>query len=162
MGNITRITPFVLMGLNPSASDGSVPIKTGNTLVYTQSLVLSSLTCPNCTLTNITYSGAITSTSTSSLQVPQGSSAQRPTGASGKIRFNTTLTRYEGHNGTAWGSLGGGATGGGTDYIFYENDIVVTTDYTITTGKNAMTAGPITINPGVTVTVPSGSTWTVV
>lgn len=55
-----------------------------------------------------------------------------------------------------------GATGGGTDRVFYENDSVVTTAYTITSGKNAMTAGPVTINDGVAVTVPNGSTWTVV
>jgi hypothetical protein len=46
--------------------------------------------------------------------------------------------------------------------VFYENDTNVTANYTITTGKNAMTAGPITIDNGVTVTVPNGSTWTVV
>ena len=57
---------------------------------------------------------------------------------------------------------GGGATGGGSDEIFYENGQNVTTDYTITNGKNAMSAGPITINSGVTVTVGSGETWTVV
>lgn len=55
-----------------------------------------------------------------------------------------------------------GATGGGTDRVFYENDSVVTTAYTITSGKNAMTAGPVTINDGIAVTVPNGSTWTVV
>lgn len=55
-----------------------------------------------------------------------------------------------------------GATGGGTDRVFYENDTVVTTAYTITSGKNAMTAGPITINDGIAVTVPDSSTWTVV
>jgi len=59
-------------------------------------------------------------------------------------------------------SGGGGATGGGTDEVFYENDQTVTTDYTITTDKNAMTAGPITVANGVVVTVPSGSTWTIV
>lgn len=52
--------------------------------------------------------------------------------------------------------------GGGGDQVFVENDQVVTTNYTITTNKNAMSAGPITVNQGVTVTVPSGSTWTVV
>jgi len=55
-----------------------------------------------------------------------------------------------------------GATGGGTDAVFYENDQTVTADYTITTDKNAMSAGPVTINTGVTVTVPSGSVWTIV
>lgn len=56
----------------------------------------------------------------------------------------------------------GGATGGGSDRFIYENDQNVTTDYTITVGKNAMSAGPITINNGVTLTVPNGSTYTVV
>lgn len=56
----------------------------------------------------------------------------------------------------------GGATGGGNDKIFFENDQVITTSYTLTTNKNAMTAGPVTINDGVTVTVPSGSTWTII
>jgi hypothetical protein len=56
----------------------------------------------------------------------------------------------------------GGATGAGTDRTFYENDQSVNTDYTITTNKNAMSAGPITVASGVTVTVPDGSTWTIV
>lgn len=55
-----------------------------------------------------------------------------------------------------------GAAGGGTDQVFYENDQTVTTNYTITTNKNAVTAGPVTINSGVTVTIPSGSYWSVV
>lgn len=57
---------------------------------------------------------------------------------------------------------GGGATGGGSDAVFYENEQTVTTNYTISTNKSAMSAGPITINSGVTVTVPTGSRWVVV
>ena len=53
-------------------------------------------------------------------------------------------------------------TGGSPDRIFYENQQTVTTNYTVTTSYNAMTAGPVTINSGVTVTIPSGSYWTVV
>lgn len=55
-----------------------------------------------------------------------------------------------------------GATGGGTDRVFYENDQNVYTSYTITSGKNAMSAGTITIQGSAVVTVPDGSTWTVV
>lgn len=55
-----------------------------------------------------------------------------------------------------------GPKGGGTDHIFLENDQIVTTNYTITNNKNAMSAGPITINSGVTVTVGAGETWTIV
>jgi hypothetical protein len=54
------------------------------------------------------------------------------------------------------------ATGGGTDEVFFENDTAVTTNYTLQTGKNALSAGPITINSGVTVTVPSGQSWVIV
>ena len=59
-------------------------------------------------------------------------------------------------------SSGAGATGGGTDLIFYENDQTITTDYTVVAAKNAMTAGPVDINAGITVTVETGSRWVVV
>jgi len=58
--------------------------------------------------------------------------------------------------------LSGGATGGGTDKVFWENDLIVSSDYTITAGKSAVSAGDITINTGVTVTVPDGSRWSIV
>lgn len=57
---------------------------------------------------------------------------------------------------------GGGATGGGNDEIFFQNGQTVTSSYTITTNKNAGTFGPVSINSGITVTVPTGSVWTVV
>jgi hypothetical protein len=53
-------------------------------------------------------------------------------------------------------------TGGSPDRIFYENQITVTANYTISTSYNAGTFGPVTINSGVTVTVPTGSVWTIV
>ena len=59
-------------------------------------------------------------------------------------------------------SISGGAMGGGGNRIFFENDVTVTDSYEITTGKNAMSAGPLTINNGVTITIPSGSDWTIV
>jgi hypothetical protein len=46
--------------------------------------------------------------------------------------------------------------------VFIENGQTVTTSYTITNNKNAMSAGPITINNGVTVTVGNGEAWTVI
>ena len=62
----------------------------------------------------------------------------------------------------SWGDAAAGATGGGSDKIFWENGQTVTTSYTITNTKNAMSAGPITINNSVTVTVGDGETWTIV
>ena len=157
---------------------------------------------------------------TGSAELPVGTTQERDSDGGnaanlkGYIRFNTTLTQFEGHNGTAWGAIGGGgfdvlsapptspapqggdvywdndegipyiyydqgsgqaqwiplvpqqnpksAEGGGSDEVFHENDQAVTTDYTIATGRNAMTAGPITINSGATVTVSAGSTWVIV
>lgn len=80
----------------------------------------------------------------------------------GMIIYETDTNLYYGWKGSAWSPIGGGATGGGTDDVFYENAQTVTANYTITSSKNAMSAGPVTINSGVTVTVPSGSFWTVV
>jgi hypothetical protein len=54
------------------------------------------------------------------------------------------------------------ASAGAIGDIFYENGQTVSSNYTITSGKNAMSAGPIEIASGVTVTIPSGSTWVVV
>lgn len=53
-------------------------------------------------------------------------------------------------------------TGGGVDKVFYLNQPTVTTNYTLEANINSLSAGPITINSGVTVTIPDSSTWTVV
>ena len=65
-------------------------------------------------------------------------------------------------NGMEWVVAAAGATGGGTDKIFYENGQTVTTNYTITNNTNAMSAGPVTINNGVAVTIGTGENWTIV
>jgi hypothetical protein len=104
---------------------------------------------------------ALSVVATDAILIPKGTTGERPTGTAGYIRYNSTLGKFEGY-GTAWGALGGGATGGGADEVFYENGQTVNTDYTITTNKSAMSAGPITIASGVTVTIPSGSRWVIV
>lgn len=55
-----------------------------------------------------------------------------------------------------------GAQGGPGNPIIFENDRIATVDYTITNGKNGMTAGPLGVNPGVTIGVPAGSRWSIV
>ncbi len=62
----------------------------------------------------------------------------------------------------SWGEAAAGATGGGSDKIFWENGTTVTTNYTITNNYNAMSAGPITINNGIAVTIGTGENWTIV
>lgn len=54
-----------------------------------------------------------------------------------------------------------GVTGGGDDAVFIENEQTVTTSYTITSGRNAMSTGPITISASADVTIPSGSVWAI-
>lgn len=68
----------------------------------------------------------------------------------------TILTTDDLGTGTA------GATGGGTDKVFYLNEQTVDTNYTVPSGHNALSSGPVTISNGVTVTVTSGSSWSVV
>ena len=104
-----------------------------------------------------TFAGNILMSGTGTLALPVGTTGERPGSPNnGMIRYNTTLTRYEGYSGSAWGSLGGGATGGGGDQWVVETDQTVTTSYELTANKHGMTVSP-TINSGVTVTVPSGA-----
>ena len=79
---------------------------------------------------------------------------QSPDSPTPQITLNPDSVEIEGFS--------GGATGGGDDRVFYENDTSVTTDYTITLNKNAVTAGPINVQDDVTITVLDGSTWVVV
>jgi hypothetical protein len=110
-----------------------------------------------------TFGGNVLLSGTGVLDLPVGTTAERPGSPNnGMIRYNSTLSRYEGYSGSAWGQLGGGATGSGTDQVFYTNGQSVSADFTLTGTLNAMSAGPITIASGVTVTVSSGATWTVV
>jgi hypothetical protein len=100
--------------------------------------------------------------STGSAGIPSGTTGERDVSPlSGFFRFNSTLGKFEGYNGTSWGSVGGGATGGGADEVFIENNQNITANYTIPSTRNAMTTGPITVDAGVTVTVSSGSRWVV-
>jgi len=100
--------------------------------------------------------------STGSAIIPTGTTAQRDgTPAAGYTRFNSDYNKTEVFNGSSWTGLGG-ANGNGGDAVFYENNQVVTSDYTIAANKNAMSAGPITVNTGATVTIESGAVWTIV
>jgi hypothetical protein len=74
------------------------------------------------------------------------------------MRYNTTTASFEGYNGTAWGSIGGGASAGGA---IYENTLTISANYTLTTSTNGLSVGPITIASGSAVTIPSGQRWVV-
>jgi len=122
------------------------------------------------------YPGSITSATWSGVAISatRGGTAQTSY-ATGDILYasatNTLSKLTAGTNGyvltlasgvPSWAASTGGATGGGTDQIFYNNGQTVNTSYTIPTGQNSGTFGPVTVATGITVTVPSGSTWSVV
>ena len=112
-----------------------------------------------------TMTGDVTMSSTGFLKIPVGTDAQQPgqsshpAAAIGQFRYNSDQNRFEGYKNTGWGELGGGAgaTGGGTDQVFLETGQSITENYTLTTGKNAITVSP-TIDPGKEVIVPTGAT----
>ncbi len=96
---------------------------------------------------------------TGSAVVPTGTEAQRDGSPSaGYLRFNSDATSFEGYDGSAWGSIGGGAT---SDAI-YENSATIAENITIATGRNGMSTGPISVDAGVTVTVSDGARYVVI
>lgn len=98
---------------------------------------------------------------TGSGQLPSGTTAQRDGSPSaGFIRFNSTDGSFEGYDGSAWGAIGGGASGGNGEATVFENEISIGEDYTITANYNGVSAGPLTVTG--TITVSSGSTWVIV
>ena len=114
-------------------------------------------------ITRFGNNGVVTFAGSGAVDIPVGTTAQRPSSSSqGMLRFNTTSNRFEGYNGTLWTSVGGGATGSGFDEVFILNQTVVSGSYTIPDGYNAMSTGPLTISSGVVVTVNSGSAWSVI
>jgi hypothetical protein len=91
--------------------------------------------------------------------IPAGTEAERDgSPAAGYLRFNSDATSFEGYDGSAWGSIGGGAT---KDAI-YENSATISENITIVTGRNGMSTGPISVDGGVTVTVESGARYVVI
>ena len=110
---------------------------------------------------NVEAAGAVMeSGNTASAKIPSGTTAQRDGSPSaGYFRWNTTTGGAEIYDGSAWGLVGGGNT---TGKAMWEHSYTVAEDYEITSGNNAVTTGPITINTGYSVTVPTGSTWAII
>jgi|TARA_Y100000289_G_scaffold15750_1_gene14904 hypothetical protein len=134
-----------------AANDGYVNVSTVGG-IGTANLGLAPTASP-------TFTGDVVISSTTALRVPVGTTTERDayTAANGDIRYNSTNSSFEGYAGGAWGAIGGGATGGGSDAVFYENSLTVTTSYSITANSGAHAVGPLTINSGQTLTVPATS-----
>lgn len=147
----------------PDTTTGLLKIRNAANSAWITVGTLASTNLGLASLAGATFTGNVILNTTTALELPDGTTGERPgSPVNGMVRYNTTLSTFEGYKAGAWGAIGGGATGGGSDDVFYENGQTVTSNYTLTTSKNAMTAGPVTINSGITVTVPSGSSWVVV
>ena len=154
--NIAQFQPHINTSTNELKIATAV---SGDTATYVVLGKINEANFGHAALSGATFTGDVIHNYTTALQIPVGTTAQRPGSPStGDFRFNSTTTSAEIYNGSEFTAVGGGAgaTGGGSDEVFFESDTNVTTNYTITSGKNAHTVSPI-VNAGVTVTVPAGS-----
>lgn len=184
-GVVTNLTGTASININ-----GTVGATTANTGAFT----------------TMTASADSSFTSTGAVQLSKGTTAERPTGVAGKLRFNTTTTEFEGYNGTTWASVGGAGISNDTSTatavyplfasattgtastvytsnanylytpstgelaakeIYASNGIItqattIASSYTFPTGASGMSVGPVTLNSGVSITVPSGQRWVVI
>lgn len=132
------------------------------------------------TITNVTTTATVTTVANHNLQTgnyltitgctPSAYNGSFSITVTGDTTFTYTMLSNPGGSATVvgtyttgiWTQIGGGATGTGGNQVFVLNDQAVTANYTVPTGKNASSAGPITINTGITVTVSTDSTWVIV
>jgi hypothetical protein len=113
------------------------------------------------TLFTIDQYGDLISSGTGYFTPPNGTTAQRPASPSqGMFRYNTTLGIFEGYTSGGWGAIAGsgGAVANG---VIYQNYTVISSNYTLSTGTNGFSVGPVSVYPGATVTVPVGQRWIV-
>ncbi|MDM0006442.1 hypothetical protein QTI51_09620 [Variovorax sp. J22G73] len=148
------------LGNVANTAPANLPISTATQTALNLKADSSTMTTALAAKANLATSVQITA-ATGAATLPSGTTAQRPAATAGNLRFNNEAKRFEGGNGTTWGSLGG-ATGGGNDDVFYENTKTITGVYVGTTGKNASSTGPLTFAEGSSYTIPDGSTWTVI
>ena len=105
-----------------------------------------------------TFAGDSTYSGTGQVKLPAGTTAQRSASpANGMIRYNSDQDQIEGYVDGVWGGISGAQAGG----AILTNKDIASVNYTITTGENGLSVGPITVNSGVTITISSGQRWVV-
>jgi len=109
------------------------------------------------TLSSLTVTGNPVFSSTGAVTMPVGTQAQRPSPAKGMFRFNDDTDQFEGYDGSAWGGISGAQAGG----AILTNKSTASASYTIASGENGLSVGPITVSSGITITVSSGQRWLV-
>ena len=166
--NVADVTNFADVYVGPSASDpttrsDSSALQTGDLYFNTSSSELKVYNGTNwvvISIPTITGVSSQSNTATDYLDIPSGTTAQRPgSPTTGNIRFNTDEAEYEAWDGSAWSPIGGGSST--TDGIWQHANTIIE-DYEIASGNNGLSAAPVTVASGVTVTVPTGSVWTLV
>ena len=162
-------TTTVAYKLWADSNTGKLKIRNAANNAWVEIGTLASANLGLATAASPTITGTADFDSNTAIKCPDGTTAQRPTGAVGMLRYNTTTNSFEGYSGASpsWGEIGGGgggATGGdsGANAVFWENQKTVTHDYTLTAARGVGSFGEITINAGKTVTIPADSTWTIV
>jgi hypothetical protein len=106
--------------------------------------------------TTFTFTGDGTFSGTGQVKLPAGTTGQRSgSPANGMIRYNSSLSQFEGYGAGQWGGIGGAQAGG----AIMTNKDVATVSYTIASGENGLSVGPITVDSGVTITVATNQRW---
>jgi len=109
---------------------------------------LGATTPATASVTVLTASADSAFTSTGAVQLSSGTTGQRPTGAAGKLRFNSTTAQFEGYNGDTWASVGGAAisndTTTATDVFPLFADATSGTALTVFTGNSKLLYKPST------------------
>ena len=162
-GTATIATAVISAGTINGTSIGATTPSTGAFTTVTTPIVNSAttLTLETGGVAALTIDAAQNATfnSTGAVTVPVGTAAQEPVGAvAGALRFNTSTTQFEGYNGSIWGGIGGAQAGG----AIITNNQDATVSYTITSTQNGFSVGPVTVDPGVVITVSSGSRWAII
>lgn len=108
------------------------------------------------TVATLTSVGDGTFSGTGQVKLPAGTTGQRSgSPANGMIRYNTSLSQFEGYGNGLWGGIGGAQAGG----AIMTNKDVASVSYTIASGENGLSVGPITVDSGVTITVATNQRW---
>lgn len=122
----------IISGLGVTAGTYITSFGTGSGQTGTYNLS-SSQTVSSITISGFTGDPSLVINSTDAVKVPVGTSAQRPQSESGLIRYNSDLKLFEGYT-QSWQPIGSGATGGVGDFVFVENDTLITQNYLLGQG----------------------------
>jgi hypothetical protein len=106
--NVTGVATLAAGAVLGTPASGTVTNLTGTASININGTV-GATTANTGAFTTLTATLNSSFTSTGALTISKGTTGERPTPASGMLRFNTTTTEFEGYNGTAWASVGGAA-----------------------------------------------------